>query len=144
MLSELHKLCKLIWQKKKMLWLQIMKIFFYSVVFTTKYFTFQASNRIDGLCLVTFFLLEYPMEGNLCVKKNSNQIHVKKKKKHFQDLLSQHFFFCQINLNHLFSSDNLFFGGFLMIKSISFVVLAHLFHFNQLKIKATRLLNFLS
>jgi len=29
MLSELHKLFKLIWQKKKkMLWLQIMKIFF--------------------------------------------------------------------------------------------------------------------
>jgi len=28
MLSELHKLSKLIWQKKKMLWLQIMKIFF--------------------------------------------------------------------------------------------------------------------
>jgi len=30
-------------------------------------------------------------------------------KKKIQDLLSQHFFFCQINLNHLFSSDNLFF-----------------------------------
>jgi len=28
MLSELHQLSKLIWQKKKMLWLQIMKIFF--------------------------------------------------------------------------------------------------------------------
>jgi len=25
------------------------------------------------------------------------------KSKHFQDLLSQHFFFCQINLNNLFS-----------------------------------------
>jgi len=34
------------------------------------------------------------------------------KKKYFQDLLSQHFFFCQINLNHLFSSDNLFFLSF--------------------------------
>jgi len=33
MLSELHKLSKLIGKKKKMLqmWLQIMKIFFYSV-----------------------------------------------------------------------------------------------------------------
>jgi len=31
MLSELHKLSKLIWQKKKMLWLQIMKLSFYSV-----------------------------------------------------------------------------------------------------------------
>jgi len=32
------------------------------------------------------------------------------KKKYFQDLLSQHFFFfCQINLNNLFSSDNLLF-----------------------------------
>jgi len=31
-------------------------------------------------------------------------------KKYFQDLLSQHFFFiCQINLNKLFSSDNLLF-----------------------------------
>jgi len=28
MLSELHKLSKLIWQKRKM-WLQIMKIFFF-------------------------------------------------------------------------------------------------------------------
>jgi len=28
---------------------------------------------------------------------------------YFQDLLSQHFFFCQINLNYLFSSDNLLF-----------------------------------
>jgi len=31
------------------------------------------------------------------------------KKKYFHDLLSQHFFFCQINLNNLFSSDNLLF-----------------------------------
>jgi len=31
-----------------------------------------------------------------------------------------------------------------MIKSISFIVVTHLFQFNQLKIKATRLLNFLS
>jgi len=30
-------------------------------------------------------------------------------KKYFQDLLSQHFFVCQINLNNLFSSDNLLF-----------------------------------
>jgi len=30
-------------------------------------------------------------------------------KKYFQDLLSQHFFFCQINLNNLLSSDNLLF-----------------------------------
>jgi len=30
-------------------------------------------------------------------------------KKYFQDLLSQHCFFCQINLNNLFSSDNLLF-----------------------------------
>jgi len=30
-------------------------------------------------------------------------------KKYFQDLLSQHFFFCQISLNHLFSWDNLLF-----------------------------------
>jgi len=32
MLSELYKLFKLIWRKKKMLWLQILKIFVYSVV----------------------------------------------------------------------------------------------------------------
>jgi len=32
MLSKRHKLVKLIWQKKqKMLWLQIMKIFFFTV-----------------------------------------------------------------------------------------------------------------
>jgi len=31
------------------------------------------------------------------------------KKKYFQDLLSQYFFFCQINLNNIFSSDNLLF-----------------------------------
>jgi len=31
MLSELNKLFKLIWQKKKMLWLLIMKIFFFTV-----------------------------------------------------------------------------------------------------------------
>jgi len=31
-----------------------------------------------------------------------------------------------------------------MIKLISFIVLTHLFQFNQLKIKATRLLTFLS
>jgi len=30
-------------------------------------------------------------------------------KKYFQDLLSQHVFFCQINLNNLFSWDNLLF-----------------------------------
>jgi len=30
-------------------------------------------------------------------------------KKYFQDLLSQHFFFCQINYINLFSSDNLLF-----------------------------------
>jgi len=30
-------------------------------------------------------------------------------KKYFQDLLSQHFFICQINLNKLLSSDNLLF-----------------------------------
>jgi len=35
--------------------------------------------------------------------------HLHCKKKHFQDLLSQHFFFCQINLNNLSSSDNLLF-----------------------------------
>jgi len=34
MLSELHKLFKLIWQKKKMLWLQIMKILFFTAFLT--------------------------------------------------------------------------------------------------------------
>jgi len=41
--------------------------------------------------------------------------------------------FCQINLNNLFSSDNIYFE-FLMIKSISFIVLTQFFEFNQLKI----------
>jgi len=49
-------------------------------------------------------------------------------KKYFQDLLLQHFFFCQINLNNLFNSK------FLMIKSVSFIVLTRFFQFNQLKI----------
>jgi len=37
MLSELHKLLKLIWQKKKMLWLITNQDFFYSVYFHKKY-----------------------------------------------------------------------------------------------------------
>jgi len=33
MLSELHKLSKLIWQKKKKLWLQILNIFFLQCIY---------------------------------------------------------------------------------------------------------------
>jgi len=38
MLSELHKLFKLIWQKKKMLWLQI-------TIFFTVYILFQITSK---------------------------------------------------------------------------------------------------
>jgi len=39
----------------------------------------------------------------------SGTIQTNTVKKYFQDLLSQHFSFCQINLNNVFSSDNLLF-----------------------------------
>jgi len=55
-----------------------------------------------------------------------------KKKTYFQDLLSQHFFFCQINLIYL--GEITYYFEFLMIKSITFIVLIHSFQFNQLKI----------
>jgi len=47
----------------------------------------------------------------MCIIKSTFQILVNYNivKKYFQDLLSQHFFFCQINLNNIFSSDNLLF-----------------------------------
>jgi len=51
-----------------------------------------------------------------------------KKKKYFQDLLSQHFFFCQINLIYLVQITYYF--KFLMIKLISFIELTHFFLFN--------------
>jgi len=50
------------------------------------------------------------------------------------------FFLCQANLIYLVQITYYF--EFLMIKSISFIVLTHFFQFNQLKnFKATRLLN---
>jgi len=43
------------------------------------------------------------------------------------------FFSCQINLDHLCGSDNIQFE-FLIIKSISFIVLTQFFNFNELKV----------
>jgi len=53
-------------------------------------------------------LLKKSAEINLLKSKLFNILYLYTvKKKDFKDLLSQHFFFCQINLNKLFSSDNL-------------------------------------
>jgi len=57
----------------------------------------------------------------------------KYKQKCFQDLLSQHFFFGQINLNKFYLVQITYYFEFLMIKSISFIVLTQFFQFNQLK-----------
>jgi len=53
----------------------------------------------------------------------------------FNDLLSQRFIFCQINLDNECGLDNVFMR--LIIKTISFSVLTQFFYFNELKIKAT-------
>jgi len=61
------------------------------------------------------------------------------------DLLSQHFFFCQINFIIIYLVEMTYYFEFLMIKLISFIVLTHFFQFNQLKIlRQPRLLTFLS
>jgi len=51
----------------------------------------------------------------------------------FNDLLSQRFIFCQINLDNECGLDNVFMR--LVIKTISFSVLTQFFNFNELKIK---------
>jgi len=64
-------------------------------------------------------------------------------KKCFQDLLSQHSFFCQINFIIIYLVEITYYFEFLMIKLISFIVLTHFFQFNQLKIlKQPRLVTF--
>jgi len=55
-------------------------------------------------------------------------------KKYFQDLLSQHIFFCQINFIIIYLVEITSYFEVLMIKSISFIVLTHFFQFNELKI----------
>jgi len=66
-------------------------------------------------------------------------------KKYFQDLLSQHIFFCQINFILIYLVEITYYFEFLMIKLISFIVLTRFFQFNQLKIlRQPRLLTFLS
>jgi len=55
-------------------------------------------------------------------------------KKYFQDLLSQHIFFCQINFIIIYLVEKTYYFEFLMIKLIAFIVLTHFFQFNQLKI----------
>jgi len=62
-------------------------------------------------------------------------------KKCFQDLLSQHIFFCQINFIIIYLVEIIYYFEFLMVKLIAFIVLTHFFQFNQLKILSqTRLL----
>jgi len=64
-------------------------------------------------------------------------------KKYFQDLLSQHIFFCQINFIIIYLVKITYYFEFLMIKLISFIILTHFFQFNQLKIlRQPRLLTF--
>jgi len=68
-----------------------------------------------------------------------------KKNIYFQDLLSQHIFFCQINFIIIYLVEVTYYFEFLMIKWIYFIVLTHFFQFNQLKIlRQPRLLTFLS
>jgi len=55
-------------------------------------------------------------------------------KQYFQDLLSQHIFFCQINYIIIYLVEITYYFEFLMSKLISFIVLTHFFQFNQLKI----------
>jgi len=63
-------------------------------------------------------------------------------KKYFQDLLSQHIFFCQINFI-IYLVEITYYFEFLMIKLISFILLTHFFQFNQLKmLRQPRLLTF--
>jgi len=51
-------------------------------------------------------------------------------KKDFQNLLSQHIFFCQINFIIIYLVEITYYFEFLMIK----LILTHFFQFNQLKI----------
>jgi len=63
-------------------------------------------------------------------------------KKYFQDLLSQHIFFCQINSIIIYLVEITYYFEFLMIKLIS-IVLTHFVQFKQLKIlRQPRLLTF--
>jgi len=55
-------------------------------------------------------------------------------KKYFQDLLSQHIFFCQINFIIIDLVEITYYCEFLIVKLIYFIVLTHFFQFNQLKI----------
>jgi len=57
-----------------------------------------------------------------------------KKKNVFKICYHNIFFFCQINFIIIYLVEITYYFEFLMIKSISFIVLTHFFHFNQLKI----------
>jgi len=66
-------------------------------------------------------------------------------KKYFQDLLSQHIHFCQVNFIIIYLVEITYYFKFLLIKLISFIVLTHFFQFHQLKnLRQPRLLTFLS
>jgi len=53
--------------------------------------------------------------------------------KYFQDLLSQHIFFCQINFTIIYLVEITYYFEFRMVKLIYFIVLTHFFQINQLK-----------
>jgi len=62
------------------------------------------------------------------------QLYLYTVKKYFQDLLSQHILFSQINFIIIYLVEKTYYFEFLVIKLIYFIVLTHFFQFNQLKI----------
>jgi len=56
--------------------------------------------------------------------------HLHCKKKNIFMICNHIFLFCQISLDNLCSSDNIYYFEFLMIKSISSIVLTQFFHLN--------------
>jgi len=71
---------------------------------------------------------------NYLICEAINSINIYTVKKYFQDLLSQHIFFCHINFIIIYLVEITYYFEFLMNKSISFIVLTHFFQFNQIKI----------
>jgi len=93
-------------------------------------------------------VFSYFLHGDCQGWKQAHAKYIKKKnyfhcKKYFQDLLSQHIFFCQINFLIIYLVEITYYFEFLMVKLIYFIVLTQFFQFNQLKIlRQPRLLTF--
>jgi len=64
-----------------------------------------------SLSTIKFTLLfsQFTSHFLTCILRETDEFLSCTIKKYFQDLLSQHFFFCQIDLNNLFSWNNLLF-----------------------------------